>query len=115
MYSARNLPLEPLPQPAQPVNFRTLLPWLVVADVGAGNVATLRYDVTYDRHWSAYLDRTALPHLRIDGVVNGWIAPDRRSESTVVLVEWGAAITTLLELAVTIGAITAFAWRPRAQ
>ena len=115
MNSARGLPLEPPPQPAQAVNFRTLLPWLVVAHVGAGGVATLRYDVTYDRRWSAYLDRVALPHLRIDGVVNGWIAPDRRSDGTIVLVEWGAAITTLLELAVTIGAIAAFAWRPRAQ
>ena len=115
MISGQSLPLEPPPQPAQAVNFRTLLPWLVIAHVGAGGVATLRYDVTYDRHWSAYLDRIALPHLRIDGVVNGWIAPDRRTDATVVLVEWGAAITTLLELAVTIGAIAAFAWRPRAQ
>ncbi len=115
MHSARSLALEPPRQPAQPVNFQTLLPWLVVAHVGAGNSATLRYDVTYDPHWSAYLDRTALPHLRIDGVVNGWIAPDRSSAGTVVLVEWGAAITTILELAVTIAAIAAFAWRPRAQ
>ncbi len=115
MNAARSLPLEPPAQSAQPVDFQTLLPWLVVAHVGAGNIATLRYDVTYDRHWSAYLDRAVLPHIRIDGVVNGWIVPGRSSAGTVVIVEWGAAITTILELAVTLGAMAAFAWRPRVQ
>ena len=115
MNGAQRVPLEPAAQSAQQVTFRTLLPWLVVARVDAGNIATLRYDVTYDRHWSAYLDRAALPHIRIDGVVNGWIVPDRRTARKIVIVEWGAAITTFLELAVTLVAIAAFAWRPRLQ
>jgi hypothetical protein len=91
-------PLDPPTNPQEAVAFQTPVPWLVTATLPSGSSHLLRYGVTYDDAWTAYFDGGMLPHVRIDGVVNGWIVPPRNRSTQIVLVERGAALTTLSEI-----------------
>jgi hypothetical protein len=96
-------PLDPPSQHSEGVAFSTPIPWFVSAELPAGSLPLLRYNVRFDPKWAAFFDGTALPHLRIDGAVNGWLVPPRAHAAKVYLIETGAALTTLSEIvAVTI-------------
>jgi hypothetical protein len=100
--SIPQLPLEPPSLPARAVAYHAIVPWLVIAHLDPGPRRSLRYDVRFDPSWSAFVDGRALPHVRIDGVVNGWILPAERSHVKVLIVERAAAVTTILECGVTV-------------
>ncbi len=93
-------PLEPPPRPARGVPFEAITPWLVVAQLPAGESGALRYNTAYDAHWAAYLAGTSLTHLRLDGSINGWLVPPRTGVRPLVLIELTAASELLAELVV---------------
>jgi hypothetical protein len=103
----RGLPLEPAPKPVTAVPMRTVLPWLVVARVAAGDRGTLRYNVRYDEYWRSYIGWRQMPHLRLDAVANGWILPKRNGPERVILIELGAFFTALLEVCVVLAFVAA--------
>ncbi len=109
-------PLDPPAHASEGIDFRSPIPWLVFADLPAGSAPLLRYDVTYDDGWTAIYAGSVLPHLRIDGAVNGWLVPERTRPTAIVLIERGAAITTLAELAsaIAICCLALYAFRTRA-
>jgi hypothetical protein len=94
----RRLPLNPPPHKYLALPFRTATPWLASATIPRGEAALLRYNVAYDSHWIALYRTHALAHVRIDGIVNGWIVPARSAETGVLLIETGAAATSLAEV-----------------
>lgn len=91
-------PLEPPAHRARGLAFRQVLPWLAVATVPPGAAGALRYNVAYDDHWSAYLGGTRLTHVRLDGVVNGWLVPSRGDARRLILIETTAAVQLLAEI-----------------
>ncbi|HYL27646.1 MAG TPA: hypothetical protein VEW74_07410, partial [Candidatus Nitrosotalea sp.] len=71
-----------LPAPTPPslgetraLEFRRFAPWLYVVEREAGSSggALLRFNERYDAGWLAFSAGRALPHLRIDAALNGWI------------------------------------------
>jgi len=111
-----NEPLDPPSQRSAGVDFASPIPWIVRAELPTGSAPLLRYNVTFDRKWVALLAGAILPHMRIDGAVNGWIVPTRSQPTTVYLIETGAALTTLSEL-VAVGVfclVSFYAFRRRA-
>jgi len=96
-------PLDPPSRPAEGVPFRTPIPWLVAASLPVGTLPLLRYNVTFDSKWLAIYGGSILPHVRIDGAVNGWLVPARSRPTSVFLIEVGAALTTLSEIAASLG------------
>ncbi|MBD5635386.1 MAG: hypothetical protein IAI49_12985 [Candidatus Eremiobacteraeota bacterium] len=98
---AARLPVDPLDPPVHPsraIGFRALTPWLVLATLPAGGAELLRYNVTFDDNWVALYADAPLSHLRIDGVVNGWLLPARHDAATVILIEGGAVCVAFAEL-----------------
>ena len=91
-------PLDPPAHPSRAIGYRTLTPWFVVANVPAGEAELLRYNVTFDDNWVALYANAPLSHLRVDGVVNGWLLPARQQAATIVLVEGGAVCVAFAEL-----------------
>jgi hypothetical protein len=88
-----------------PVAFRSWTPWLVTATLPATpKLALLRYNVAYDARWIALAGLVTLPHVRIDTVVNGWIAPPAPVLRPIVLLEVPALLQAVLEV---IGALYA--------
>jgi hypothetical protein len=113
------VPKEPLDPPSQPsagVEFASPIPWIVRAELPTGSAPLLRYNVTFDRKWVAIFSGAILPHMRIDGAVNGWIVPMRARPTTVYLIETGAAMTTLSEVVAVgvFGLVSLYALRRRA-
>ncbi len=102
-------PLEPPPRTAQAVDFRLVFPWLAVAMLPPGPQGTVRYNVTYDGGWRAYLGGARLTHLRIDAAVNGWLVPARSRAQRLFIFEAPAAVEFVLELlaALTVAAVGA--------
>jgi len=96
--SLPDAPLDPAPHESEPVAFQAPMPWLVTAVLPAGEKPLLRYDVTYDSMWDAYYAGALLPHVRIDGIVNGWLVPRRARSTRVFIIEIGAALIALSEL-----------------
>ena len=47
----------------------------------------MRYNVRFDRHWTAFAGTTALGHVAIDSIVNGWIVPAHAQSERVVAIE----------------------------
>jgi hypothetical protein len=92
-----NLPLNPPAQPASGVAFSTYAPWFASATLPSGPATFLRYNVAYNDLWLAVLDRAALAHVRVDGIVNGWFVPGRERPKRVYLVEAGALATACAE------------------
>jgi hypothetical protein len=80
------------------VDFQQVLPWLAVATVPAGPSEVLRYNVAYDPHWAAYLAGHGLPHLRLEGIVNGWMLPGRTPPQCLVLIHTVSAAQLLAEI-----------------
>ena len=94
-------PTGPEHAPAPPytdVSLQVVTPWLATAELPPSNEATLRYNVRYDRYWTAYVDRTRLEHVALDGIVNGWIVRPSPATRHIVLIESLAAIQLLLEV-----------------
>lgn len=94
-------PLNPPGKPSEGVAFDAPIPWLVRATLPAGVSPLLRYNSTYDAKWTAFYAGASLPHMRIDGAVNGWLVPPRVRPTGILLIETGAALTTLSELVAT--------------
>jgi hypothetical protein len=103
-----NLPLNPPAQPAGGVAFRSYTPWFASATLPAGPATFLRYNVAYNDLWLAVLDRTALAHVRVDGIVNGWFLPAREGPQRVYLVEAGALVTACAEIVSAAGIALSF-------
>ncbi len=93
-----DVPLNPPELRSMAVSFSASVPWLVTASVPAGADPLLRYNVTYDAKWIALYRSVLLPHVRIDGAVNGWLVPPRTSAEPVLLLEAGAALVALSEI-----------------
>ena len=94
-----DVPLNPPSQRSVAVDFAAQSPWLITATLPMGTDPLLRYNVTYDAKWIALYHNALLPHVRIDGAVNGWLAPPRTSAEHVLLLESGAASIALSEIA----------------
>jgi len=111
-----NAPLDPPENPSVGIDFVTPIPWFVRAALPAGSLPLLRYNVTFDRKWIAVSNGIVLPHVRVDGAVNGWIVPARTQPKTVYLIETGAAATTLSEIVavVAFASVVLYAFRRRA-
>ena len=92
------LPLNPPAHAFSGLPFQALTPWLAWAKLPRGGTQLLRYNVAYDSHWTALYDTRRLAHVRVDGIVNGWIVPPRSRDGTVLLIEKGAAATSLAEV-----------------
>jgi len=113
-YSPRGPEHAPAP-PYTEIPLRVLTPWLATAELPPSNEATLRYNVRYDRHWTAYADRTPLEHVALDGIVNGWVVGPSSATRHIVLIESLAAIQLFLEIlaALSVAAcLTYYAVRP---
>ncbi len=98
-----HVPANPPPHATRETPFVAWTPWLTVATLPPSPVRLLRYNVAYDSHWMALLAGTALPHVRVDGIVNGWIAPPHARPLRVLIVESGAAATSAAEALCVIG------------
>jgi len=94
------LPLDPPERRLYPIAFRQPFPWLAVARLGARipGFDFLRYNVRYDGAWTALLGNRILPHVRVDGVTNGWLLPQDDTRS-VLIVHGVAALQFLAECA----------------
>jgi hypothetical protein len=109
-------PPEPVPSFAdarrgQGVDFHQILPWLATATVPPGGAADLRYNVAYDPNWAAYLGGKRLPHLLLEGIVNGWRLPARTLPQRLVLVHVVSAAQFLAEIAaIALIAIVTILW-----
>jgi hypothetical protein len=87
--------------------------WLAIAELPASRECMLRYNVRFDEHWLAFLDRTRLGHVAIDSIVNGWVVPEHARAQRVVIVEAVACVQFLfmvLAAAVLAGASAAHAY-----
>jgi hypothetical protein len=83
--------------PAVALAARQLTPWLLMSSVPAGDAALVRYDSRYSGKWLGFGSNGILPHLRVAGVMNGWLLPPRAKETTVVLLHATSALQALLE------------------
>jgi len=92
------LPLDPPTRRSIALPFDNPLPWLAFTSVPNGTVKMLRLNDAYDPHWTAWLGGVRLTHIRVDGVVNGWIVPDHPTTERVTILEVGAACVALAEL-----------------
>jgi hypothetical protein len=101
----QGLPLNPPTNPYKNVPFHVVLPWLALARIPPGEAQLLRYNVAFASGWDAILDGTTLPHVRIDGIVNGWIIPPRTSSVQVTLIEHDAALIMLAECLAAAGSL----------
>ena len=114
--SPPRLPLNPPARPASGVDFHAYTAWFAVATLPSGPATFLRYNVAYNDLWFAFLGDAALPHVRVDGIVNGWFVPARDAARPLYLIEAGALATAGAEIgatAVIVGAFLAFGLRQR--
>lgn len=96
------------------VDFHQILPWLAVAIVPPGASSVLRYNVAYDPHWAAYLVGKRLPHVQLEGIVNGWMLPSRTSPERLVLIHLVSAAQFLAEIfAIVVIATAGIVWLAR--
>lgn len=91
------LPAQASSKPYRAVTFQSPLPWLAIAHISANARGWLRYNVTYDRSWTAFAQRRMLRHARIDEAVNGWQLPRSGQGTTVILVHVVSALQMLFE------------------
>ncbi len=83
----------------RPVEAARVLPWLagaVLPPLGAS--AVVRLNERFDAHWVAIQGWAALPHVRLDATVNGWLVPPGNARR-VYFVDVQAAIQAALEAA----------------
>ncbi len=96
-----NLPLDPASRRVTAVAFRQPVPWLAIARLEGHRTGAdfLRYDVRYDSNWIAIQDLHILPHVRVDGVTNGWYLPSgvTADASEVLLLHVTALAQCVLE------------------
>lgn len=91
----------------RPVAFSLPLPWLAFATIPPSRMSRmLRYNVRFDGAWTAFNERTVLPHFRIDGTANAWIMPPHRRVWSIWLIQWLAAV----EFAMQMGALGFGVW-----
>lgn len=110
------VPLEPAPHVPRALTFQAITPWLVMTDLPAGPPGALRYNTSYDAHWSAYLGSLVLTHLRLDGVANGWLLPASPRPQTLILLETTAAAEVVSEVVVLLAlSCFAIAWLKEAR
>ena len=76
--------------------FRAILPWLYVAN-GAPAAALLRLNERYDAAWTALRAWRVLPHVRVDGAANGWLA-GAPSPAPIIIVQLTSLVQMLAEL-----------------
>jgi hypothetical protein len=93
-------PANPPARPYRAVAFTSIAPWLVRATLPPGGAGALRYNVAYDGGWAAYAGGIALPHLRLDATVNGWLVPKRAGAASLYVIQRVAAAQALAELLV---------------
>jgi hypothetical protein len=99
------LPSNPAGGPVTAVPFRQLTTWLASATIPPGPARLLRYNVAYEDLWIARSDGVELAHVRVDGIVNGWILPALDHRQNVVIIEIGALATACAELFAVLGLI----------
>lgn len=78
--------------------FSAPVPWLAVSHVPPSAFAAVRYNVRYDRWWTAFLDGRLLTHARLDQTVNGWYITKDHPGGTLYIVNVLALLQALLEL-----------------
>jgi hypothetical protein len=102
--------------PASALRMDAVLPWLTIArfvDSEPVDRTTLRYAVRFDTSWIAIQDGAVLPHVKIDGVFNGWLLANAR-RSPAYVVHWVSALQAMLScLAVLYAAGALFRLRRR--
>lgn len=76
------------------VAFRRALPWLVETN-GIPAKKVVRYNVRYEASWTAFSGLQRLPHVRLNGIVNGWYTT---RGGPLVIVDLVAALQFLLEM-----------------
>ncbi|MGZ3553563.1 MAG: hypothetical protein ACXWNK_16110 [Vulcanimicrobiaceae bacterium] len=98
-------PLYPPSRPYTALALGYVAPWLVTTHVPSGAAALIRYNVVYHRAWLAWSPEGLLPHVRLDTTVNGWLLPPRLRDQPIVIVEYVAALQTVLEVLGTVAAL----------
>jgi hypothetical protein len=89
-------------------------PWLVLVDLPPGDYGTLRYNVRFNTHWSAWYGGHTFRHERLATIANGWDIPFAGAARHIVLIEMTAGVQACLEcLAFTILAVTLIGARVR--
>lgn len=96
--SEREIPLEAAPHAATAVAFRAPIPWLAVATVDRGSSSMIRYNVRFDPGWQAFTAFGKLPHVRVDGVSNGWFLPKQCRTCQVVMVHVPSLLQAVAEI-----------------
>ena len=88
----------PLQTTTRALEFHQLAPWLYVVEREAASSgdALLRFNERYDAGWIAVSAGRALPHLRIDSAVNGWMLG--ASAGSIVLVQVTSVAQLMAEI-----------------
>jgi hypothetical protein len=99
MPSTYGYPLDPSGNPSSPIAFRSILPWLLSADLPElQSGSLLRYNVTYSPFWIVFPSGAALRHVRVDGAVNGWIVERSAAPGRAIVLELRSCIAAAAEL-----------------
>jgi len=82
---------------SSPLQLHYLLPWLATSAAPAGSPGIITLIVRYDPGWYAFCGTGVMPHLRLDGLLNGWIVPQRDSNRPLLFVHVTSAAQAILE------------------
>jgi hypothetical protein len=108
-----NLPVQRKPNHLRALTFSRLAAWLYIVERPDESAHLLRFNERYDSAWTAFEGWRALPHVRVDMSVNGWLLES--TSDRVILVQMTALLQLIAEI---IGALCvlwllkALAWPP---
>lgn len=101
----------PPPTPFTALRFTSRVGWFASAVLPPGGPRMLLYSVAYNRLWKVIGGGIEFDHVRIDGVLNGWLFRGNSHPLRIVIVELGAACVALSELIALLGlAVIAYIW-----
>lgn len=97
--AAPQFPANPPASRYTPVHFHLLFPWLATGTLPpTAALQTVRYNVRYNRGWTAFAGGRRLQHVQLDRLFNGWILPASPGARPLVLIQEVAAVQTLFEI-----------------
>jgi hypothetical protein len=76
----------------------TVLSWLMTATLPANATGALRLNVAFAPRWLALDGLNSLPHVRIDGVANGWLVSAAQKERRITILYLPALLQFCAEI-----------------